>query len=45
MFNTGSTIKTLKEGYAKEPEYTTYLMQVAMHNISYMILQTGVTSD
>jgi beta-glucosidase len=45
MFNTGSTIKTLKEGYEKEPDYTTYLMQQAMHNIGYMILQTGVVSD
>ena len=41
MFNTGGTIKSLKEAYEKEPEYTTYLMQQAMHNIGYMILQTN----
>ncbi|HBX71205.1 MAG TPA: beta-glucosidase, partial [Chloroflexi bacterium] len=41
MFNTGGTTKTLKAGYAQEPEYTTALMQQAMHNICYMMLQTN----
>lgn len=42
MFNTGGTIKALEEAYEKEPAYTTSLMQDAMHNICYMILQINV---
>ena len=41
MFNVGSTKRSLKDGYDIAPEYTTSLMQQAMHNICYMILQTN----
>ena len=41
MFNTGGATKSLKVAYTQEPEYTTYLMQQAMHHICYMILQTN----
>ena len=41
LLKTGKTVDALNAAYEKEPEYTTYLMQRAMHNICYMILQTN----
>ncbi len=41
LLDAGPTMNALKDGYTVAPEYTTYLMQQAMHNICFMILHTN----
>jgi hypothetical protein len=45
MFNAGGTKRNLKAAFESEPEYTIYLMQQAMRNICYMMLQTNAMGN